>query len=102
MEDTDLISLVYTSVPIEGLALETIEEILTVSRRNNPDRNVTGILLMNNSRFFQILEGPNQAVTSLLETIGNDPRHKDLQILSSGKIKQRSFADWSMAYIRVS
>lgn len=51
--------------------------------------------------FFQILEGPPEAVEPLYEKIGADKRHSRISKLILEPIEVRSFANWSMGYSAV-
>lgn len=54
---------------------------------------------MYNSGFFlQILEGDEQEVRSLYETISLDDRNEQATVLSTDFVKSRVFNKWAMAY----
>lgn len=94
-----LIQVVYISrvtFPADELARH-VQEILHVSRANNPRDGVTGALLAGESGFAQVLEGPADAVETVFERIQCDPRHDDVTILATLTTEERSFANWSMA-----
>ncbi len=75
-----------------------IDRILAVSRRNNPERGITGALLFNEGSFAQVLEGEHEALQECFGRIQVDPRHDSVQLLSLDPIDERSFPNWSMAY----
>ncbi|NLR90887.1 BLUF domain-containing protein [Flammeovirga sp. SR4] len=75
-----------------------LSEILTSSRLNNKDKKVTGILLLLNNTFIQVLEGEKEVVESLYNTISQDTRHEMVQLIYEGEIKERNFANWSMGF----
>ncbi len=75
--------------------------ILEVSRRKNAERNITGILLYKDGNFLQVLEGDEEAVTSLYRTIERDSRHKGLVLIARRKIAQREFPDWTMGFVNL-
>ncbi|WP_426415374.1 BLUF domain-containing protein [Aestuariirhabdus sp. LZHN29] len=81
-----------------GIDLE-VGRILGQSRRNNPRLEIGGVLYYGDGHFFQVLEGPREAVQDLYRQIIEDPRHTSSTILSSEHIEQRLFDDWSMKYI---
>jgi hypothetical protein len=95
--------LVYFSVnrlPREpAAAKEQIRLILEASRRNNVTVNVTGALMFSNGHFAQVLEGPQESVEATFERIQHDERHGSVTILQFCPIEQRTFANWSMAYL---
>ncbi|OAN40187.1 BLUF domain-containing protein [Microbacterium sp. H83] len=93
-----LISLVYTSTASQPFRETALEELLSVCRTRNASRHVTGMLLYREGRFIQVLEGDPETVERLVETIGRDPRHRDMRILLTEQIEERRFGDWTMGY----
>jgi hypothetical protein len=75
-----------------------IAAILASARRRNAACGVTGALLYSDGCFAQVLEGPQQAVEAIFETIQCDMRHHDVTILHVHTVQARSFGDWSMAF----
>lgn len=73
-----------------------LDSILAVSKRNNGIDGITGILLCDGRSYLQVLEGPQDSVTTTYERICADPRHSDITIISDQLIDQRDFAYWSM------
>lgn len=99
-----LVRLVYASTAtFEGNASGGVElevgRILGVSRRNNRERDIGGMLHYGNGYFFQVLEGPRDAVNEAYNRISTDPRHKDVHILSVKNVDARMFEDWTMKYL---
>ena len=87
-----------SALPSTGDELEgKIEDILTVSKRNNKLKNITGALLYSGGHFLQVLEGEKEAVDNTFEHIQRDSRHRDVTILSYDYQTNRSFPTWSMA-----
>jgi len=76
-----------------------IERILEASRRNNAGVAVSGALMFNAGCFGQVLEGPHDAVEETFERIQQDERHGDVAVLAFGPIENRSFENWSMAFV---
>lgn len=102
MSDSPLFRLVYVSRnKIEGDAATVeneIAKILMSARKNNEKNNITGALLFSSGIFAQILEGPQEEVESLFETIQEDERHEDCMVLVCDPAERRQFSQWSMAY----
>jgi hypothetical protein len=84
---------------IEGHINRDIGRILMQSRKNNPKKEVGGVLYFSNNYFFQCLEGEQDAVNTLYQKISNDPRHTNIQTLSVKRIDKRLFSNWSMKYV---
>lgn len=93
-----MLSLIYVSTSIELLNDEELLDILKVSRVNNTSGEITGMLLYKGGNFMQVLEGPDDAVNGIFEKIKNDPRHKDVSVISREQIQSRQFPAWEMAF----
>lgn len=75
---------------------ELVNIILQSSIKNNRKLNVTGALLACDDWFVQVLEGRRIDVDTIFERISLDTNHKYIRRVTSGPIKQRQFALWSM------
>jgi len=93
-----MISLIYVSAARNLMSDEDLLDILRVSRDNNAQSQISGMLLYKGGNFMQVLEGPEEAVMNLYETIRKDARHKDAHIISKEKIAARQFEGWEMAF----
>jgi hypothetical protein len=93
-----MLSLIYVSTSIELLNDTELLDILKVSRVNNTSGEITGMLLYKGGNFMQVLEGPDDAVNGIFEKIKNDPRHKDVSVISREQIQSRQFPSWEMAF----
>jgi hypothetical protein len=93
-----MLSLIYVSTSVKLLNDEELLDILKVSRENNSSRDVTGLLLYKGGNFMQVLEGPDEVVEAVFETIKADSRHKDVIVLSREQISNRQFPAWEMAF----
>ena len=74
-------TLVYISFALGGLEEKELSEILEVSRKNNQQQDITGLLLY--------------------KKIGQDERHERITRLFAGHSETRMFSEWSMAYQRM-
>lgn len=90
--------LVYLSAATQIYSDTDIIQILTVSRKNNAENDITGILLYHDGSILQVLEGERRAVTELYQKIKTDERHKNVIQLVEGNSEERNFADWSMGF----
>ena len=75
---------------------DQICRIVGQARDNNPRLGVTGRLLYLGGRYFQVLEGPREAVLRLINRIGMDRGHCGQQVLAAGETEARAFADWKL------
>ena len=88
--------LIYVSRATQPMERQDLWEILRASRRNNGTIGVTGILLYDAMRFLQVIEGDADRIDLLLDTLGRDTRHADLEVLLDRSLDAREFGDWSM------
>jgi len=88
--------LVYVSVRKKECTDEEIENILAACKRNNPKLDITGVLLYSKTHFLQYLEGDYKEISGLYEKIKPDTRHKNVVLITTGQIKERSFPSWEM------
>ena len=92
----NLYRLIYASDKALDMDWSDIKEILAKSETNNARLNITGMLIMLNDRFLQVLEGPAHELNFLYEKIMQDRRHRNPHLLSYTAIHQRHFQAWSM------
>lgn len=91
--------LVYESKGTVPYSESDISHILESSRKFNAHNNVTGILFFYRDRFVQYIEGDKEAITFLFnKRISLDKRHKNINLLLQGHIKNRQYKDWNMKY----
>ncbi len=67
-------------------------------RRNNPKHDVTGILLVIDLGFLQVLERTRQGVEHVLARIAQDKRHRSIKVLVGEDVDERLFGQWSMGF----
>jgi len=87
----------YISRFAKPLTKEDIDEIVRISEENNVRNDLTGALMASGGIFFQVVEGPKEAVDSLWNALQADARHKDLLLLRAeeGELP-RLFPEWRM------
>jgi Sensors of blue-light using FAD len=90
-----LMQLIYVSTPF-GFDDPTLNQILSVAKRNNLRDGITGCLICRADFYLQMLEGPRAQVTAAFHRILRDERHLDVVLIGSGDVSARMFADWSM------
>jgi hypothetical protein len=78
-----------------------IESILQVSIRNNAEAGVTGLLLVHDGWFLQVLEGAEGAVMRTFGRIACDRRHDRANVLTGGQVEGRQFGRWHMCARRL-
>ncbi len=94
-------SLVYQSVATPLLTPAALLDILLTARRFNSAVRLTGLLLADDGRVLQFLEGREPVVTALYGRIVRDPRHTAVTLLAAGPAQVREFPDWAMGFLPI-
>jgi len=89
------------SAQAQTLRDKDIEDLLFYAREKNRRLAITGVLLLIQGKFIQYIEGYEQDIDRVYESIKVDTRHNDLLLLDSGYIENRQYTNWSMAYKKV-
>jgi len=96
-----LVRCLYASRFATPTAPAALDEILEQSRKNNPQRGITGLLCHTHDSFIQVVEGGREPISELLRSIYLDKRHQQMTILSFEEIKERRFGNWTMGRVNV-
>jgi hypothetical protein len=95
-----LYNVVYCSRATAGVDDAAVDRIIATSRRGNPARGITGLLVFGSGIFFQWLEGPRDNVTELMAMLQTDTRHENIVPLSATEeVRERLFPDWDMELV---
>ena len=99
---SSLIHCVYCSASIHPFAAADLAELLLLARQHNARAGLTGMLLYAEGAFFQVLEGPAEAVDALYSKIELDTRHAKVTKIIHEPIRRRVFDAWTMAFSAMS
>ncbi|MEM1051266.1 MAG: BLUF domain-containing protein [Pseudomonadota bacterium] len=77
-----------------------LNELVARARLRNQSVGVTGMLLYEDGRFLQTLEGPPDGLGAVWGSIQRDERHKDIELLSEHYVEARLFSDWDLLLYR--
>ena len=93
----------YISRASMSVGPDEIDQIIAASERNNPGRNVTGMLVASGELFYQLLEGPTEEVDNLYAKIAQDDRHDQIILIEeeTGTF-DRICPDWAMLKVDLS
>ncbi|WP_380178436.1 diguanylate phosphodiesterase [Kalamiella sp. sgz302252] len=91
-----LSTIIYRSHISDDVAFKTLGNLAEKANQTNEAHSVTGILLFNGTHFFQVLEGPEEAVLAIYEGICRDPRHHNLVELMRDYAPARRFGNVGM------
>jgi hypothetical protein len=96
-----LLRVIYSSRSTAAPALrpQQVIDILAQARAFNQAHGITGLLTVCKDEYLQLLDGPADAVTSLLERIQRDSRHSEVDVLARCEADAPVFAHWSMALV---
>ncbi len=90
--------IIYVSVETSRFTRQGLEELLEQSREKNTRVGITGLLIYKGGSFMQVLEGEEDKVKAVFESIRNDPRHQRVVAVVQEPIEARDFPEWSMAF----
>lgn len=92
----------FSAQPVEKGVEPNVARILMASRSNNAKSEIVGGLYYGDDRFFQYLEGEEEAVRALYDRIAGDSRHRNVTTLLEAPLEARTFVNWSMKYVPLS
>jgi hypothetical protein len=70
--------IIYLSSGVKVFSDEEINSLLDISRKNNANNDITGLLLYADGNFLQIIEGEKEAIEMTYQKILNDSIHKNI------------------------
>jgi hypothetical protein len=88
--------IIYSSKPTRKLEEQGLLDLLVTARKENAERNITGMLLCFKDMYIQLLEGPEVAIQQLYQNLLKDSRHVNVTAIKRGFIQKRFFPNWSM------
>ncbi len=91
-----LATLVYRSRCVTPLDDAALKQLVDAALERNQAESVTGLLIYDSGRFLQWLEGPTDGVERIWQSIRQDKRHTDVEVLGHMPTTVRCFPDWGM------
>ena len=93
----------YISEFAKQMSPTDIDRLAQQSAVANQDKEITGILVATGALFFQVIEGPAEAIDELYARISKDGRHRQFLLLEmeQGDLT-RLFPDWAMRKLDLS
>lgn len=88
----------YFSSASGSITESDVAIILANAQTKNKALGVTGMLLLMDQVFFQVLEGDRQVVEDLIARIEKNPLHGGLIRVHSVEREERLFPGWSMGF----
>ena len=99
---SSLIHCIYCSASTRPISAADLAALLSRARLDNARAGLTGMLLYTEGAFFQVLEGPAEAVDALYSKIERDTRHAKMTMIIREPIQRRVFDDWTMGFSAMS
>lgn len=91
--------LLYFSTASADVTQADVDRIVQAASDANAQTEISGALAYNGRNFCQVLEGPDEQVSALMQRIEADNRHSGIKILDEKPITNRYFADWTMVAV---
>nr|WP_321231903.1 BLUF domain-containing protein [uncultured Psychroserpens sp.] len=94
-------SICYVSNKNDDLSNDELDYLLTSIIERNNKLGISGILMLQNNHFFQIMEGQASIIDNLFVSIKKDHRHHGLIKLLETTIADRIFEDYQSGLFSV-
>ena len=93
-----MIHVIYISSATRNMSEDDLLMLLEECRKNNQQKNITGMLLYREGAFLQVLEGEDKDVEEIYKHISMDERHTGLYLIEKAEIPERNFPNWHMGF----
>lgn len=104
-------SIAYVSRAAVEWTDDDLAGLLAKSQQRNIEDAVSGLLIYCQGYFLQVVEGPHENISNLMERVAADPRHTDVKQIAdqtyprptdfSNIESKRMFPQWSMGFENV-
>ncbi len=91
-----LMTLTYRSRATSPLSETQLGDLQHAAAIRNSREGITGLMVYNDDRFFQWLEGPPASIARVWSSISRDQRHADIEALSVHSAPTRLFGKWHL------
>jgi Sensors of blue-light using FAD. len=88
--------LIYVGSASKPFSQLELDDLVTKARQNNIRLGITGMLIYKDGNFIQLLEGEEDVVKKLYETIRTDTRLNETTVINESEVAERQFSDWVM------
>jgi len=94
--------LIYRSIAEERvLDDDALSKLANRAASNNRRFGVSGILILSDGRFLQVLEGQSKYVNRIYAKIVQDKQHHDVELISYEAVVKSEFHDWDMKLFKL-
>ena len=91
-----LMTLTYRSRATSPFSEAQLGDLQHAAANRNQHEGLTGLMVYNDDRFFQWLEGPPASIARVWSSISRDPRHSDIEAISVHSAPSRLFGNWNL------
>lgn len=88
--------LIYVSEASEPITERALTDLIKKAQAFNRSVGITGRLIYKDGYFIQMLEGRRESLFALMDKIKGDSRHRNVDIIIEGPVRQRIFTEWGM------
>ena len=96
LQQPKLATIAYRSKAIAPLSEGQLHDLLITSRVNNRKSGLTGLLIYDEGKFFQWIEGDPDQLANMWDAIQHDKRHTDIELIGRQDVPLRFFGGWDM------
>ena len=93
------VAFAYTSEALQNFDDDALENLAVLSSKKNEQVGITGYLYFQGRHFLQYIEGPEDAIDSLMNVLKKDPRHRIGATVQLSNIRKRIFPRWYMRFL---
>lgn len=93
-----LATISYRSRAVHPFSEQELAQLLDSARKYNRANGLTGLLVYDEGRFFQWIEGSPEKLAQVWDSIRRDRRHTDIQLMGNQSVPLRFFGDWDMRF----
>lgn len=98
--DEPVAMMAYRSRAVKPPTERELDRLLSKAQDRNRSEHLSGLLIYDQGFFFQWIEGPSEGLGRVWNSIQQDPRHREIQVLREEVIGKRFFGDWDMRLAR--
>ncbi len=89
----------YFSTQIKNLDPSEVVAILHETERRNDQLGINGLLVYSEGNFFEVIEGEQERILDLYQSICKDPRHKDINLIFNKEVHKPIFKEEDAHFI---
>lgn len=96
MSNSKIKQIAYISLAAGKFHESILTDILEKANERNKEFGISGFLTTDGTRFFQLIEGPEESIDNLYRNICRDRRHDHVTTLYEGFADKRLLPNWHM------